>query len=415
MKRLALLALTLAACTPIYIPDTQPDHTPEYEDLNLERLAKMFAALPIDASHLQEVYDAVGASSGNGYDEEYTMDRLIAAPGSGVGSAPGTRSARSYENPLRNLIRDYLESNAPTKASVEDLLEQLSQSDYQLYWPYSEDWDGTTYPIITFDPGFGAESNYGYAISFLEDGTRVADSVYVDEGVAKRRPVWVLNSNSDAAFTPLEFFTKSSAPTLRTGGCEAAANGPEEASGRLWPLRTGGRGASSGPEPEASDIAPQLKHRRLMLKSLKMLRNYDTWFGGASEFWIKCGSADGFVGSTEEELKLFTPSVTDFVVVVKRKHVGKALPFEAILVSDFTSQIDKLAFLVTEDDGGTRTTWKCDATVKIQSKAYGITLDLPYNQKDDIVWRGQLAARFFEEEDVVRGRFGDVEIEFELE
>ena len=391
MKRLALAALLLAACTPENALDLRTDDTTEYEDLNLESLAKMFAALPIDA---------VGASSGNGYDEEYTMDRLIADPGSGVGSSPGTRSAGNYDNPLRNLIRDYLEENAPTKVSVEDLLEQLARSDYQLYWPYSEDWDGITYPIITFDPGFGAESNYGYALSRLEDGTLVSDSVYVDEGVAKKRPVWVLNSNSDAAFTPLEFFSHTK------------ANGTEEVSGRLWPLRTGGRETSSVPPGET---APQLKHRRLMLKSLKMLRNYDTWFGGASEFWIKCGSADGFTGSTEAELKLFTPSITDFVVVVKRKYVGKALPFEAILVSDFTSQLDKLAFLVTEDDGGTRTSWKCDATVKIQSKSYGITLDLPYNQKDDIVWRGQLAARFFEEEDTVRGRFGDVEIEFELE
>ena len=343
----------------------------------------MFADLPMDASHLLEVFDAVGSSSGNGYDEEYTMDCILTDPGAGVGTPPGTRASRSYENPLRNLIRDYYEQHPPTKASVEDLLEQLAQSDYQLYWPYSEDWDGETYPIITFDPGYGAESNYGFAISYTEDGTRLVDSVYVDEGVAKRRPVWVLNSNSDAAFTPLELF--ADAPATR---------------------------GSADSEPVRQTTA---KHRKLLMTSFKMLRNYDTWFGGASEFWVKCGSVDGFSASTEAELKLYSPSVTDFIIVVKRKYVGKELPYEALLVSDFSSQLDKLAFLLTEDDGGTRTTWKCDVVVKIQSKAYGLSVDIPYNEKDDIVWRGQLSARFFEEEDIVRARFGDVEICFELD
>ena len=152
-----------------------------------------------------------------------------------------------------------------------------------------------------------------------------------------------------------------------------------------------------------------------MLKSFKMLRNYDSWFGGASEFWIKCGSVEGFTASTEAELKLYYPSVTDFMIVVKRKYVGKELPFEAIMVTDFTNQLEKLAFLIVEDDGGTRANWKCSAVVKVQSKSYGVEMDIPYNEKDDIVWRGQLSAAFFEEADTVTGRFGDVVCTFELE
>ena len=51
----------------------------------------------------------------------------------------------------------------------------------------------------------------------------------------------------------------------------------------------------------------------------------------------------------------------------------------------------------------------------IKSKSYGFDVDIPYNEKDDIVWRGQLSARYFEEEDVVSGRFGDVIVNFELD
>lgn len=378
MKRLLfILPLLLASCSP-FSPENPGSG--ESGPLSLESLAKMFAQLPLDDSHLREVYEAVGASSGNGYDEEYTMGCLMSNPGSGVGNAPGTKSAGSYQNPLRNLIRNYYEEHPATKASVEEMLEAIAQSDYQLYWPYSEDWDGKTYPIITFDPGFGAESNYGYAISYKEDGTRVVDSVFVNEKVARKRPVWVLNSNSDAAFTPLELF----------------APGPSV-------------------KQNSHNPSTQSRQRKLTMKSFRMLRNYDSWFGGASEFFIKCGSVEGFNASTEAELKLYSPSVTDFMVVVKRKYVGRELPFEALLVSDFTQQLEKLAFLIIEDDGGTRTSWKCQAMVKIQSKSYGIDLDIPYNDKDDIVWRGQLSARYFEEEDVVAGRFGDVIVSFELD
>ena len=393
MKRFTILsALLITACVAIDSEEPEPQTKEEAADINLEKLARMFSELPLDESHLQEVYDAVGASSGRGYDEEYTMDCLVSAPGSGVGTPPGTRAGGNYVNPLRNLIRDYYSSHPVTKGPVEDLMAKLAASDYQLYWPYSENWDGVTFPIITFDPGFGAESNYGFEIRYLEDGTRVVDSVYVDERLAKKRPVWVLNSNSDAAFTPLELFdTPHFAP------------GPY-----VVPLKAEGeRNVSTKPRSR--------KTRQLILKSFRMLRHYDSWFGGASEFWVKCGSVEGFTASTEAELKLYSPSVTDFIIVVKRKFIGKEMPFEVILVSDFTTQLDKLAFMITEDDGGTRTSWKCQALVKIQSKTYGIELDLPYNEKDDIVWRGQLSARYFEEEDVVSGRFGDVIVNFELD
>ncbi len=356
-----------------------PSEAPSY-DFTPAGLAKMFSSLPLEKAHLQEVYDAVGKSSGNGYDEEYTMGCLIDSPGAGVGDTPSAKASAGEKlaNPLRNLLRDYLEARPQTRGGdVDAMLKQLSQSDFQLYWPYSENWDGESYPIITFDPGCGAETNYGYRIAPGPDGMHIVDSVFVDEALAVEQPVWVFNSNSDAAFTPLKL-------------TEAAAF------------------SESAPVPLA-------RHRKLLLRSFKMKRNYDSWFGGASEFWVKCGSVEGFNAATDAELHLFYPSVTDFMIVVKRRYVNKELPFDAILVGDFTTQLDKIVFMITEDDGGTRTNWKAEAVVKIQSKTYGFTIDIPYNEKDDIVWRGQLSARFFEEADLVRGRFGDVEAVFELD
>ena len=85
-------------------------------DLSPAGLARLFSELPIRAEHLKEVHDAVGSSSGNGYDEEYTMSCLVDSPGSGVGEEPGTKAvkAASYHTPLRDLLREHLGRKAAT-------------------------------------------------------------------------------------------------------------------------------------------------------------------------------------------------------------------------------------------------------------------------------------------------------------
>ncbi len=369
-----LLALLPVSCGEYDIPGSKSG-TVEKVSFSKREVAGILSGLPIGAEQLKEVYDAVNASSGNGYDEEYTLKDLITNPGSGVGDA-GTR-ASSYGTPMRSLFEDYFSGVCATRSGAVDAqacLDALAASDLQIYVPYSEDWDGTTYPIITFDPGYGAESNYGYEITVDEDGVRIIDSVFVNEKVASSRPVWVINSNTDSGFTPAELFL------TRAGGSSGTGSG-----------------------------------RQLKLKNFRMLRNYDTWFAGGSEFHVQMGAVDGFSASTEAELRLYNPSISEFMIVVKRKQLGELLRYDAVILTDFTDQMDKLAFLVTEDDGGTRTSWKCSATVKVQSKSYGFDVDLPYNDRDDIVWRGQLASDYFLGQKDTKGRFGDVEITFSLE
>lgn len=368
-------ALPIVSCS-----GNDPVEAPHEEDCLFTKgeIARIFAELPLGDSQLGEVYDAVNSSSGNGYDEEYMLSDLFLAPGSGVGDRARGTKAGSYSHPIRDMLADYIsEKYASTKAGASDVeryLNSLSSSDMQIYWPYSEDWDGSTYPIITFDPGYGAESNYGYEYVVDEKGVRVLDSLLVTEETARSRPVWVINSNDDSAFTPLEMFTKASSSSQQQKKC-------------------------------------------LKMKDFTMYRNYDSWFAGASEFFIRMGAVDGFKASKDEDLKLYSPSITDFSIVVKRKDLGKRIPFESILLTDFTDQMDKFAFLVTEDDGGTTTSWKCSATVKYNSKSYGFDMDIPYKDKDDIVWRGQLSSSFFRSsaDGVTTGRFGDVGITFTLE
>lgn len=358
---------------------------------SLEEFAGILSALPMDRSHLGEVFDAVCASSENGYDEEYMLADLVGSPGAGVGDGVfRSKSAPRYDRPLRDLLSDYFEANpsaVPTKAGdPEACLRMLMESDMQIYWPYSEDWDGETFPIITFDPGDGSEYNYGYQAVRGEDGSVGLQSVYVDEQVAMSRPVWVINNNDDSHLVPVQsaFLDDAGAAALMANGVASVQGGEGDIPGN-----------------------------RLYIRSLKMLRNYDSWFGGASEFVIKCGAVDGFRATSEEDLSKYRPSVTDCVVVVKRRQLGMSVPLGILLLTDYTPQMENIAFLVTEDDGGKVENWKCEATVKWQSKSYGFTLNIPYRDRDDIVWRGQLSRSFFERGSIVTDRFGDVEITFE--
>lgn len=406
MKQLLFLSLAVLS---VPVSCEHVDHTGEINDpeariIPLEDVAKLLSALPIETDQMTEVHDAVSSSDGNGYDEEYMMRDLLSVPGTGVGDeAMGkSMSTRSYSRPLKELIAEQLSTRTKSSdgsvLSPEEYLDALEKSNMQIYWPYYRNWDGKEWPIVTFDPGNGAEANVGYRLFIDSEGNRKVEAVVVDEEMAASHPVWVVNRNNDSGFTSMEVHRRND-PEWGTGG------------GSITVRPSSGLGCA---EASATAAAQKGAFRTLVLHDFKMRRNYDCWFAGASEFFIKCGSVEDFTASTEAELKLYSPRITDFMLVVKRSQVGKTIPMNVVLVSQWTDQLENLAFMLTEDDGGTRTEWKCSACVKIKSKSYGFEVALPFNSRDDIVWRGQLSAPYLEKYDGVAGRFGDVELTFSL-
>jgi hypothetical protein len=384
---LVTLALSLLACE--HLDDNLRDHTSGKDPLpsyvTLEEVAQILSSVPIGSSQMGEVHDAVTSSTGNGYDEEYTMKDLFETPGAGVGDSPVKASSKTYDTPLRALLTEAVTARYGTKAadggvSADEFLDALTASDVQIYWPFSDGWDGETSPVITFDPEDNSDKNLGFVAG--DDGT--LRSVVVDEEMARSRPVWVINRNDDASFQSLEVLRREN-PDWGTGG-----------------------GLISVKADAGGDI------RTWVLRSFKANRCYDTWFAGASEFFVRCGAVENFTAATVEDISLYTPSITDFMIVVKRDQIGQEIPFNAVLVSEWTGQLDNVAFMITEDDGGKRTTWHCSTKVTVKSKVFGIDIDLPLKSADDIVWRGQLSRRYVEKYSGKKGTFGDVELALEL-
>ena len=396
-----MLQCAIMALVSCEVLDNDPDKHAVQQDstyIELNEVTEILSALPITYSQISEVHTAVTSSLKNGYDEEYTMRDLFESPGRGVGDdrlpETGRYTRAVFETPLRDLIQDHVKHKYHTKSgtgkAAEAFIDALTRSDVQIYWPFSEEWDGETMPIITFDPEDGSDVNIGYRLSCEDDGTRHVEEVVVDEALALEVPVWVVNRNSDAGFTSLEMLRREDPNWGEGGGTIIIKPDQTKASTKGTALKT------------------------LILKDFTMNRNYDSWFAGASEFFVKTGSLDDFTASTEAELRLFNPLVTDFMIVVKRSQLGKPQPFNAILVSEWNPQMTHCAFMITEDDGGTITEWKCTALVRIASKSYGVEINLPFNSRDDVVWRGQLTSRWFEANSNVVGHFGDVDMTFEV-
>ena len=345
--------------------------------VSVEEVAGLLASLPIGVQQMEEVHDAATASATNGYDEEYRMQDLFACPGQGVGG-DGTTKAREYVRPLRSLLE---EASFRTKAGgTEAYLDLLSTSDVQIYWPFSEEWDGQTLPVITFDPDDEVASrNVGYALQ--PDGS--VRKVMVDEALARERPVWVVNRNSDAEYKTLERLRRED-PSWGSGGGDLVVQPRSE-------------------QP--------VQFKSLVLRSFKARRQYDNWFRGGAEFKILMGSVDDIPDAlTEAELRLFNPSITDFIIVVRRSQVNREIPLDAVMVSEFFDALSAVAFMITEDDGGTITTWKANAVVKYNSRSYGIELEIPLNSRDDIVWRGSLTRNYIERYNGKACSYGDVEV-----
>jgi|LSQX01.2.fsa_nt_gb hypothetical protein len=385
----AVCAFALSSCETA-LKDSPAPVPPVDELCSMQGVARMLAALPIGEEQLAEVYNAVSSSSANGYDEEYMLCDLLSSPGAGVGDDPDTRSAAKarYSLPLRDMISDYLASYIATKAGekdVQEYLDELSASGIQIYWPYSEEWDGKQVPLITFNPGYGAESNYD-----------MDNSVLIDEELASKRPVWVVNTNDDSDFTPMQLFiTKSNSTTKNLSG------------------RSSSSISSAGNSVNSDGESPELHN--LYMKDFTMHRHYDTWFAGASEFFIKCGALSLIPASDIDDIQSYIPQVTDLMVVVKRRQKGQKVPFNALLLSGFTDELKQIALLIIESDGGTRTSWKCQAKVMIKSRSYGIDVDLPFHSQDDIVWRGPISLDYLRKCGSDTGHFGDVDITFEVD
>ncbi len=85
---------------------------------------------------------------------------------------------------------DFSFSKKINTKSNENLISFLKENNVQIYWPYSELWNGEELPTLTYDPIFNDSVNIGYK---WENDT--LKKVLVNDDYAYKHPVWIININ----------------------------------------------------------------------------------------------------------------------------------------------------------------------------------------------------------------------------
>lgn len=145
------------------------------EEYRFRDLARAITALNLDQVICQEVHDAVSKSVECGLDEVYYLKEAI---GGGTKICSETRFTRFIYDKLSRF-----NDNNAVKYINEYWTNTSDQDRLQIYWPYSENWDGVTTPIV-------ACQYQGYVIA--ENGQIIEGITFVEE-YAKTHPVWIIN------------------------------------------------------------------------------------------------------------------------------------------------------------------------------------------------------------------------------
>ena len=155
------------------------------EDSELNDVALMLTEIGLDTELCNEVHSSVTAAIEKGLDEDLYFRELW------MNSADVKVKSYDSESILKSRLESYFMRNPSTKNSEGNF---LKDSDIEIYWPYSENWDGKTFPVIAPVPlGQECDTLYGYKVISMPGETVKLDTVLVDDDYAYENPVWIIN------------------------------------------------------------------------------------------------------------------------------------------------------------------------------------------------------------------------------
>ena len=189
IELILLVLLILSACSSEEVPTPEPfpNENYVYNPDSVSDIAKAFVNLQPDIEMCREVHAATQKAISLGLDESYYFVEMF---------GKGEKITKTSE--IQRQILSKLESLSDTN-NIKQLFASVSSDShylrhYQIYWPYSQSWDGNTLPAITFkikeSPSIRQDSNIGYR--FINGNV---EEVRVDDGYAQMYPVWIINYN----------------------------------------------------------------------------------------------------------------------------------------------------------------------------------------------------------------------------
>lgn len=358
---IASLSLCLFACSNTDEPMTTQSTSVGSDNIvydDSKAIADLMTSIPLTEEIVNEVFSAVTNGIENGIEESYYFADVLSES-----AKSATRSTNS-ESKLGTEIRRILNTTRSNSSIDNDILEL---GDYQIYWPYSEDWDGKTKPVITFVPEDNSQLwNYGFKQT--DNGI---ETIIVDEEYMENNPVWIINK-ADIPYDELPNFNNNE---FSKGGIYYC---PEKA-------LTSAQNTTSGNETRAAGTPVYTVYLGKFMSD----KNYDSVWNGGSEFAIQMGAIENMVITSQEQLKSVDPSVTYIRITRSRKDIKNKRWKESnsVLSSDWHQNENNAGFCIYEEDQGGTKYWEMSLSTKIKGIDIPFTLKMPYGSGDDLIYK----------------------------
>lgn len=363
---MALLIMLFSSCSKNSLgePDNAPEETPSQQevigDRPVEKAASVIAQMNMTQEVVSQIKEEIEASLNDGRDEVITLNELLNGR-QDEGRVRSSASCESFSTLFRETLNsDLLRSTEATEIKEKDLVD----AGVNIYWPYSEDWDGHSLPVIAISPE--DETNEwctAYVLKkknnhFVCDGT-----IQVNEEYAKKHPVWVVNiteeplGNKDYIFPLEKLDSDITKQNVNMNDLRSADNKGK-------------------------------KIKTVYLGSLRSTKQHDPWYKGGSEYFIEVSSpkltlTDGKVVKTDDNVK---KCVVEFTRKEISKGVTKTFGFGTPIVTEWQDELNEIAFLMYENDTSVfKESVNISLSATWNSKTYGLSVKLPFGSGDDMI------------------------------
>lgn len=354
-------------------------------------LSNLMIPLATNLDVVNEVFNATQASINQGLDEVYYFAEILDNANCKIYNPVLTKA--DSKSLLGNLLKNQLlKRSLQTKYNLNDIL----NSDMQIYWPYSENWDKESIPWVSKlnipdnvdKQDLNIDSLWVYQEKTLTNGEIVIDSLYIGESFAVENPVWIVN---EAEIRYRELPNISIGERVAPDGTVYATIIPSEVDVPKDVLEAAPTKWQEV-NPRNPIIIPdtQKKIYSVYLGKFMASETHECWvFGGGPEFVVQMGSIEDFNITNPSQLLSLSPSVNYTKICLTRKNVKNRQWFDveirALMASNWSKNQKEAAFMIYEEDFGGERSFNFEIGVDISGKSYGFNIDLKYHKWDDMI------------------------------
>ena len=324
----------------------------------LDNVAVIVCGILEDKSDCDEVKYGVDANIMYGLDEELRFVDLLSPQKSKILDNSSKNSSFSKRLALAF-------DEAKTKSDdTYDLETFVLNDNVQIYWPYSENWDGTEMPTVTFNPLLPIDENIGYKKVFLDNGDYRIDKIVVDEEYCVNHPVWIINQN-ETDYDDIPSFVDD-----------------EYKKGDVIYLQQ----SFDTKSETLSYLNDSSKIYEIQIGEVRCTKQYDIiWNGGADLYFKMIGTRQ--TGEKFAEVDYNNGSLS---AKLKRSDIRKKkwIQYYSAVNVDWSPNELENGFLLYENDGGNKEkSFDGNLTFQISKLKISCEFSFPYGKRDEVIYQ----------------------------